>query len=42
MRIYLYTGSDKAKAVNQLALSAAGLQPATYLVLIGPPKEDTP
>lgn len=41
MRVYLYTGPDRTKAVNQLALSAASLQQPTYVALIGQPIEDS-
>lgn len=42
MRAYLYTGSDKAKAVQRLAISTAGMQQPTLVVRFGRVNADDP
>jgi hypothetical protein len=42
MRAYLYTGPDRNRAANLLALSTGSLQQRTYFAVIGQPAEDLP
>jgi ATP:corrinoid adenosyltransferase len=42
MRVYLYTGGEKAKAVQRLAISTAGMQQPTLVARFGPVKGDDP
>jgi hypothetical protein len=42
MRTYLYTGSQKAHAVQRLALGTAGMQQPTLVARFGPMDADDP
>jgi len=42
MRVYLYTGEEKANAVRRLAIGTAGMQQPTLVARFGPVDGDDP